>query len=191
MAGAKSRRKRVAPAALVAPSRVTAPSTDWLLDEAVGALDRMRAAQETDDYGRATDAALEAGTFWRLHQQAQVARGVAMGLLPRPANPELSGGRKRGAVDALGRVLLEILRPDPYKAAKDVLVALRSLVGTHPTLVRVGRAPHRGRRREVVVWRHPTTGTKRTTSWASIQAGRLPALSKLLKAPKRSRGSRD
>jgi len=183
MAGAKSRSQ--------ARPLVLRPDPAVLLDAFNIAMDHHRAAQEAADYGRAAGFAVIAGYFWNRHQAEQVARGVALGLLPRPGHSRLFTGRKRWAVDALGRVLLEILKPDPYKAAKDVLVALRALVGTHPTIVRVGRASHRGRQCEVVVWRHPSTGRKRTTSWASIQRGRLPALSKMLKAPKRSRASRD
>src|SRR5262245_24897756 len=57
-------------------------------------------------------------------------------------------GRRRGAVNALGRLILDILQHDRRKAAKDVLQALRDKLGGK----RVYKHPAKG---WIVTWTDP------------------------------------
>ena len=105
---------------------------------------------------------------------------------------QFSGGRRAGSLDALDRVLVDILTADPRMHAKDVLGRLKERAGSG-VVVRirdesVRRAIPRPRDRGsgsqrglVVVWNRPTQAECRT-AWASITNRRLPRLRKLVLA---------
>jgi hypothetical protein len=133
----------------------------------------------------------QAGNLFAAQQREHLARVAPLVVKSGLVRPNPSRGREPRALDPLGDVLLEILSRDPYKAGKDVLTALRMMAGKHPVIIavrRIARKPPR-KRGDLVVWRHPSNGEKKTL-WTSIQGQRLTRIRKLLKAPQRSRTPR-
>ena len=101
-------------------------------------------------------------------------------------------GKIKGALDPLDRVLVDIIRDDPYMPAKDVLGKLHDRAKAGDPVVRAVRreaialAPPALRRRNasstrvgsVVTWRHTKTGKQRRTAARTIRnrLARLRAL---------------
>lgn len=98
-------------------------------------------------------------------------------------------GRRRGSLDALDHVLVEILTPDPLISAKEVREGLKRRVGDG-TILKVDRGllrrvPGSGAKRNVgplVIWRHPETRRENRTALSSIYARRLPRLRALVRS---------
>ena len=140
-----------APAAETVPEpgpRSAAGRDDVLLGGLEVSLDDMRAAREAGDYSHATESALLAGQFFRLHQEKQVARLISSRFVPPPAHPNLLKGRAKGSYRALRPVLAAYLRTHRRARFAEVwqhLIELTENRRDHPVIQEVitqGPVPH-------------------------------------------------
>jgi len=119
-------------------------------------------------------------------EEAPTPSAMAEALAPLVARgTKLRGGRRPGALDALDRVIVEILKSDPRQHSNDVRMALATRVGRGVIVSvgagRAGRAPKSNVRNRVsiVVWRNDK-GRERRTAWSSIRGRRLGRLRRLV-----------
>lgn len=107
-------------------------------------------------------------------------------------------GRRPGSLDPLDKVLVKILRADPYMQAKDVLAHLKARARSSPRDIvakvrpgAVARPPIPGSSRQrkprkdafLVIWKSKA-GERKRTAWSSVRDRRLPRLRKLVRPTK-------
>lgn len=179
------------------PGPAARQHTENLQDRLLSAASAFAKAQAEGRLEEASLWALRAGELERTLHRESVQRGIALGEIPRPAPPAMSSGRKRGGLDPLDRVLMEMLSVDPYIQAPTVKTRLRKRAESGDRVVvevRRGaiaappipraRRVLRSRMDDIVIWVHPKTGQRKRTAWSSICARRLPRLRKLVRPTK-------